>query len=556
MNFLNNAIAQLSDLFRSMTPGARITAGLLLAVVVVSFGYLFRQSTAGPDAYLFGGEALSDGDLNRIEMAIAQGNLSGHVREGNRIRVPAGQQAAYLAAIADAGAQPSNFNTILSNALDKTTAWESRDAAKERIKDARQRQLSEIVRAMNWVEEAVVIYDEQEARGLSKEKKVTASVSVQPKVGQSLDPQRREMLRKFVASAVMGLKAESVIVTNLGDGSMSGGAGGVDPSLFDDPYYQKRVAYEQYKRETILRLLVDIPGVLVEVNAELDDTAAETTNSSKRDSKNQATLRETQTEEKTTQSNADRGGQPGPASQGPNPQGVAAAPQRQNQNEANNSAFTYEYLPGVESQTIMRQGFTPKEVLATVMIPTKYFESVWTKQNPDAAEAPKAADLKGIESEVITKVQDMVEQLLMQTADQARDTRKRVKVVALDTLPAPAIVPPSMASKALAWSGRYWNTVAMLGVAMFSLMVLRSVVKNAPAPSATPQTAAAAPALTLTSEEPAGRGDTPAGEEPADDRPRLRLKKGTTVKDDLVEIVREDPDAAADILRSWIGKAG
>jgi flagellar M-ring protein FliF len=150
----------------------------------------------------------------------------------------------------------------------------------------------------------------------------------------------------------------------------------------------------------------------------------------------------------------------------------------------------------------------------------------------------------------------MVEQLLMQTADQARDTRKRVKVVALDTLPAPAIVPPSMASKALAWSGRYWNTVAMLGVAMFSLMVLRSVVKNAPAPSATPQTAAAAPALTLTSEEPAGRGDTPAGEEPADDRPRLRLKKGTTVKDDLVEIVREDPDAAADILRSWIGKAG
>ena len=44
MDFLNKAIAQLSDLFRSMTPGARITAGLLLAVVVVSMGYLFQHS--------------------------------------------------------------------------------------------------------------------------------------------------------------------------------------------------------------------------------------------------------------------------------------------------------------------------------------------------------------------------------------------------------------------------------------------------------------------------------------------------------------------------------
>jgi flagellar biosynthesis/type III secretory pathway M-ring protein FliF/YscJ len=32
------------------------------------------------------------------------------------------------------------------------------------------------------------------------------------------------------------------------------------------------------------------------------------------------------------------------------------------------------------------------------------------------------------------------------------------------------------------------------------------------------------------------------------------LKKGKSLKDDLVEIVHEDPDAAAEILRSWIGK--
>ena len=86
------------------------------------------------------------------------------MREGNRIRVPAGQQAAYLAAVADAGALPPNFNTILENALDKGGPWESAAATRERLKIARQQTLSEIVRAMNWVEDAVVLYDEQESR--------------------------------------------------------------------------------------------------------------------------------------------------------------------------------------------------------------------------------------------------------------------------------------------------------------------------------------------------------------------------------------------------------
>ena len=86
MDFLNKAIAQLSELFRSMTPGARIMAGLLLAVVVISVGYLFQHSATGPDTYLFGGEPISNGQLDRVEAAIAKAGLSDFQREGSRIR--------------------------------------------------------------------------------------------------------------------------------------------------------------------------------------------------------------------------------------------------------------------------------------------------------------------------------------------------------------------------------------------------------------------------------------------------------------------------------------
>ena len=124
MDFLNKSLAQLSELFRSMTPGARITAGLLLAVVIVSLGYLFRQGTAGPDAFLFGGQSLSDRELNEIAGALGEAGLTA-TREGNRLRVPAGQQAAYMAAIADADVLPKNFNSILEDAVGKGTFYES-----------------------------------------------------------------------------------------------------------------------------------------------------------------------------------------------------------------------------------------------------------------------------------------------------------------------------------------------------------------------------------------------------------------------------------------------
>jgi flagellar M-ring protein FliF len=558
MNFLNNAIAQVSELFRSMTPGARVTAGLLLAVVVVSFGYLVRQGTSGPDSFLFGGAPLSDGELNRIELAIASANLSGNVREGNRIRVPAGQQAAFLGAIADAGAQPANFNTILEEALGKTSPWESRDAARERIKDARQRQLSEIVRSMPWVEEAVVIFDEQETRGLSKQKLVTASVSVQPKLGEDVDALRADRLKKFLAGAVIGLQKDSIVVTDLGEGGLYAGGSAMDPAMFDNPYYKDKVMYEQLKRESILRILSPlIPGALVEVNAELDDTATETTITTTPDKTTQVALRSTETEESTKQATGAGGGRPGAVANSAiaNGQGNAAESQPQNQSEMTKTVTETESEVGREQKHVTRQGFTPKEVQASVAIPTSHFEKVWRQQNIGAANAPTPEELKIIESEVIAQVQNIVEPLIKKTGDLGQDTFKRIRVVPLATLPVPQIEPPTISTKAIAWTSRYWNTLAMLGVAMFSLMVLRSVVKAAPpaAPNATP----AAPALALSANE----GSTPTSAEPAadapdDDRPRLRLKKGTTVKDDLLQIVKEDPDAAADILRAWIGKAG
>jgi flagellar M-ring protein FliF len=553
MDFLNKSIAQISELFRSMTPGARVTAGLLLAVVVVSFGYLFRQGTAGPDAYLFGGAPLSDGQLTRIEAAIAQAELTGCVREGNRIRVPAGQQAAYLAAVADAGALPPNFNTILQSALDKGTAWESREATRERLKIARQETLSEIVRAMPWVEDAIVLYDEQESRisgHLGATKQTTASVNVKPALSEMLDARRAKMLQKLVASAV-NMNPKDVTVTSLGEGGVYGPEGSVSFDSFEDEYYQTKIAFEMQKRERIMDVLRDIPGVRVEVNAELDETVEESIRDVKPDKTSTAPNHVIEVNEKTSQTTSKGGGQPGPAASGPTRQGANASPQ-QNTSEATNDTIETTSVVGVVENRILKKGYMPKEVWAIVKIPSSYLESLWKQRNPTATTPPKRDDLTAIEAEVRPKVENIVDPLLKLQALEGQKSYKHVTVEFLDSLAAPAIEPPSMATKATGWLARSWSTLAMLGVAMFSLLILRSVVNAKPSDPAS--AAAASPTLSLQTDEPTARNDST--EASSDDRPRLRLKKGKSLKDDLVEIVHEDPDAAADILRAWIGKAG
>jgi flagellar M-ring protein FliF len=550
MDFVNKSLAQVHELFRSMTPGARVTAGLLLAVVVISLGYLFKQGTAGPDAFLFGGEMLPDSELTRIEAALGDATIDWQ-REGNRIRVPAGQQAAALAAISDAGALPRNFNDILEKALDKGGPWESAAATRERLKIAKQQQLTEIVRAHDWVEDAVVIYDEQAPRGLSGAKQVTGSVSVRPAPGEVLDPRRGKRLQNLVAAAVVGLKPEDVVVTNLGEGSDAGSDGGIYPELFEDDYMKNKVVFEMQKRESILNALRDIPGVRVEVNADFNDVYERLTTNMKPDTKT-APLREVETKESSKQSTGATGGQPGPVAQGPNRQGAAAVPS-QNLNETENSSTETENVVGAEQTRSLAKGYTLREIWATVAIPTSYLESLWKSRNPSATDPPTKQDLTPVETDVKTAVENIVEPLLQLQAIEGENSYKRVSVSFVPSLPAPQIEPPATSTKALAWAGRYWSTLAMLGVAMFSLLVLRSVVRGTTSGEAA-SAALAAPALTLHAEPGSPAAESQA--EPNEERPRLRFKKGKSLKDDLVEIVREDPDAAADILRSWISKAG
>ena len=109
MEFLDRAYAQLSGLYRSLTPGGRMSAGLLAAAVLLGLGYLGTRQAARPDADLMHGVPIAASQLPPMEAALAKANLTNYEIRGTSIFVPRGQEAAYMAALVKENALPPNF---------------------------------------------------------------------------------------------------------------------------------------------------------------------------------------------------------------------------------------------------------------------------------------------------------------------------------------------------------------------------------------------------------------------------------------------------------------
>ncbi len=550
MDFLTKAYNQLADLFRSMTPGARITSGLLLAVVVCSLGYLFVERSSGPGVYLMNGEPFPPAAIRDMEAAFAQAGLGSYRLEGTRIRVPSGQQTAYMAALADANALPQDFGQMMENALDSGNVFEDREKRRERLKIARQQELSKIISMMSGIDTAMIFWDTEEKSGWGRERITTASVNVRPKGTQELDTAKVSAIRHTVAAAVAGLKPENVTVLDLANGRSFRG----DPAGFggasDDPLIARKQFYADWYRDRILGVLMYVPDVSVQTEVELDAKRVHRQHEVKNDPKT-VPVQVTDKTRSTVQEGADPAGRPG--YQANAPMALSATTSKASRQEEEESEQTTINALSHSTEEIENQPFALRRVTATVGIPTSYFESIWHQRNPPdpnaqagtSPETPTAAELDQIRQEETAKIQSAVAALLPETEGVA-DKNQLVTVTAFQKITPPDMPQPAMSEKAVTWLGQSWQTLGLLVLALVSLTMLRSMIRSAPT-SGRGSPAAANIDVTETGDHE---------EETTDQDRRLRrFQSGASLKDELSLLVSEDPDAAANILRTWIGHA-
>jgi flagellar M-ring protein FliF len=154
---------------------------------------------------------------------------------------------------------------------------------------------------------------------------------------------------------------------------------------------------------------------------------------------------------------------------------------------------------------------------------------------------------------VIKKIEDMVVNLLPKMPP-GEDKYPLVTVKTFEHLTPPPAELPNIASTAGVWVAENWTTLGMLLVGAFSLLMLRGMVKARPestAPSGAPA-AAGPPQLSVVGGEEDEDGEAAVGE---DGRPKKRFAAASNIKEELASMVRENPEAAANILRGWLGEA-
>jgi flagellar M-ring protein FliF len=424
-----------------------------------------------------------------------------------------------------------------------------------RVQTAKQRELSLIISRMQGIEVATVTYDEIDKPGFPRRKEKSAMVAVKPQIGSELSQEQIRAIRNTVAGAYAGLDRNNVTVTDISTGRSYAGLSPDGLGSGDDHLYaEAKLRFERDWQAKIYDRLRMIPGVVVGVNVDLDPDLLHQTQSHKLDPKSVA-VQTTETTENISSTMPSTAGRPGVVPNSMVNAPAQVAQERGAQSTTERSGNSQASVVGQDHITTRRAPLTPRQVQVVVDVPMSYYRKIWQERNPQVpGEAPKQmtqADLDKIEAEQKKRIEDTVVKLLPRP-DTGNDPFVPVVVTSYHDLAQTPIEEPGMAEQALSWLAANWQTIGMILLGLFSLLMMRSMLQSATTPAPTPATESAAAAEANVAV---------ANESEEDDlatvkAPRRRFNSsGPSLRDELKEMVKEDPDAAATVLRAWIGDA-
>ncbi len=493
MDGFTKSYQQLAEMVRAMTPGSRVAAALLLGVVIVSIAYLAGGQVGTGDTFLLAGETFSTSQLREIQAALGKAGLEAEF-DGARIKVPRGQEAKYMAALAEAGALPEDFGGHLRKAVSGGSFAMFGPQQEARMKVAIQSELQSVIAQMKGIERAFVHIEEDRKRGFREQTIVTASVAVQPRANHTLEEGTVAAIRSLVASARPPLRPDAVTVVDLSHpGQFVAAATNSGRTAPAGAYADAKKRLEQDWEEKIGRLLARIvPGAYVTASVELAPSRVET-----------------------------------PVAEA-SPQAPAG------------------------SAEVVGAGPIMRNVTVTVAVPSTHFESVWrqrTGRRDALAGRPDPSELAGIEAGERKKIEDAVRPLLGGSSSR-QDLASQIAIITYPVAPMEQPVEAPWNELALAWCIEHGSTLGLSALVLVGLIVLRSLARSTPATAAPVADRATDADVALMLSSPDEPPHQPAG-------PHLRARSGTSpLSDELAEVVRQDPQAALSVLRSWIGNQG
>ena len=564
MNPLNQVTKQISELVASMTPSARIMAGLLFATIVVSLGWIISVQQSTSFEYLLGGSTMTEEQLIRAERAFGDAGLPDYQRDGLRIKVPRDKKDIYMKALSSSDAVPESWHTALERSQSSSNPFESLDLVGRREQSAREKELARIIERIPAIHFAAVEYDEHR-QGFARNTERTASVQVQSTGFKPIDKNLLRNIAQMTASYFAGLKPEHVTVMDLGSTNFykaSSNPNSPDQNLL----LQAQSDWEQKYFNQIHPLLDNYGDVRLAVGVEIDPTLQKESEQLKYDPT--VTTLQSQTSKRDTEnSKLPPGGRPGadPNAISNSPQSVAASQTPQQQSKAKEIAENVNGVAGHEATATTQAGLVPTKVSVTVGLPESYYRKLWVlRAMAKDTKLTKESDVPAIADEDMKKLKDeaeaSVKSAISGVLKQVREGDDRFPLVTVYNyadFPLPEIPKPAVSSIAMGWLAESWSTVALLVVVMTALFMMMGWVK---AQSTSPRDKEFAQGFGI--EVPASAGDeldlgetgSESNSAEEEERPKFQVTGGE-MKEDLSSLIKQNPEIAVNLLKAWIGDA-
>jgi len=549
MDAFKQVWSRLIELNRRLSPNARLIAALSAVALIVCIGWTVRGLLVVETVYLLGPQTLTSEELTEMQTALAKAQLSDFAVEGNRIRVPRERQAAYIAALAENRALPESVPEMLSEAIDKVNWFTNVQQQADYKEAARLKGLTSILRSFEGVETAEVVFDKAESRSLRPERTMTALVAIKLRGGRPLDDERAAMFRSVLTAAIAGLTPQNVTVvdkaTNRSHHYQADQVAGPGSR-----YRDSKRAYESQYEARVRDLLHHVPGVTVSAEVELESVSRHEAAAA---STNQAGL------------------SPGDAkSVTSTPEGAVVSHGAANQPLDLTSATAEPTTPLTpqptpisdrpQAMTATRDPaaanldtFVPRRVCLSIGVPMAYIENIWRQRlaapSEQRAGAP-APDLETVQAQELANIRQLAAPLV-QASSNDTDAVNRVAVTPLSTMVFDLATPPSLLATATGWLTSPWGpltvVLTLIGGGWMARMLRVTPNQATDNPETHDLPAATARLRNSRMDEPSPARPTSAFHE--------RIATTNSLRGELADMVREDPDVAANILRNWIGNS-
>ena len=260
----------------AMPARMRAVATLMMAAALVLCILVWGQAARRSRESLLAGQTFSLRELAKIEGAFAGANLNQYEIVDGRVIIPRSRRSEYIAALMDGGALPDRLRSQIPSSS-AGSFLENAAQRKSRQLRVLEQKLATSISCMNGVDHATVHIDEAIlGKGFHREHRVTAMVVVEPTDSKGLSPKLVRSIRGLVAGAKVEMQPAGVTVTDLATGTSYSGTMEQD-ALWTrmDEYLRQKQHYEKEWNKSLAGLLQFIPGVQVTTNIEFQNAAPE-----------------------------------------------------------------------------------------------------------------------------------------------------------------------------------------------------------------------------------------------------------------------------------------